>query len=105
MTIISTESHNAQEPAMTAHAHLVQFSEDDASLINSVSAFVNTGLRTGEACIIVATASHRKSLEHHLQADGLDLAVAQAAGFYVSLDAAATLAHFLVDGQPEPVRF
>ena len=105
MTITLTERHDAQEPEKPAHAHVVQFSEDDASLINAVSAFISAGLRAGDACIILATESHRESLEHRLQADGLDVASARAVGAYISLDAAATLAHFLVDGQPEPARF
>jgi PAS domain S-box-containing protein len=105
MTITSTERHDAQGPEMPAHAHMVQFSENDASLISAVSAFISAGLRAGDACIIVATASHRESLEHHLRADGLDVASAHAAGSYLSLDAAATLAHFLVDGEPESTRF
>ena len=105
MTITLTERHDAQEPEMPAHAHVVQFSEDDASLINAVSAFISAGLRAGDACIILATESHRESLEHRLQADGLDVASARAMGAYISLDAAATLAHFLVDGQPESARF
>src|ERR1700674_2537433 len=105
MTITLKERHDAQEPEMPAHAHMVQLSEDDASLIDAVSAFISAGLRAGETCIILATESHRESLEYRLQADGLDVAVAQEAGAYISLDAAATLAHFLVDGQPEPARF
>ena len=105
MTIASTERHDAQGPELPVHAHLVQFSENDASLITTVSDFIGAGLRAGEACIVVANASHRESLEYHLRADGLDLTIAQEAGSYVSLDAAATLARFLFDGQPEPTRF
>ncbi|HEY4384715.1 MAG TPA: MEDS domain-containing protein, partial [Ktedonobacteraceae bacterium] len=82
MTITSIENHDAQEPEIPAHVHMVQFSEDDASLINAVSAFISAGMRAGDACIIVATESHRERLEHHLRADGLDTAFAQAAGSY-----------------------
>ncbi len=92
-------------PGVSAHAHIVQFSENDAALIDAVSAFIGAGLGAGESCIVVATQPHRKSLEQRLRADGLDLAVAAAAGSYLPLDAAATLARFLVEGQPEPVRF
>lgn len=105
MTILSTESHNAQEPELPAHGHLVQFSEDDASLIDAVCAFLSAGLRAGDACIVVATESHRKHLERHLWEDGVDTAFAQITGSYISLDASATLTQFMIDGQPEPVRF
>ena len=85
--------------------HFVQFRETDEFLINSVGEFIGTGLHAGEACIVIATQPHRESLEERLKEDGLDVATAQAAGSYVSLDAAATLAHFMVDGEPEPTRF
>ena len=105
MTITPTESHKAQGPEMPAHAHMVHFSEDDISLINAVSAFLSAGLRAGEACIVVATGSHRESLWQQLQGEGLDLTLSQAAGSYISLDAGETLARFMVDGEPELARF
>src|SRR5579862_3464380 len=85
--------------------HFVQFCETDAFLVDSVSEFVGTGLSMGDVCIVVATKAHRESLEERLQGDGLDVAGARARGQYVSLDAAATLSGFMVDGLPEPERF
>lgn len=85
--------------------HFVQFCETDAFLMNSVKEFIGTGLRAGEACIVVATQPHRESLEERLQEDGLEVAVACMQGQYISLDAAATLSQFMVDGEPSPVRF
>ncbi len=105
MTTTSSESSHLQERGIPAGSHMVQFSENDTSLISAVSAFVGAGLRAGDACLVVATQSHRESLEQRLQAEGLDLAAARAAGSYVPLDAATTLARFLVGGEPEPTRF
>ncbi len=85
--------------------HFVQFCETDAFLINSLCEFIGTGLRAGETCIVVATQSHRESLEERLQEDGLEVATARMQGQYISLDAAATLSQFMVDGEPSPVRF
>ncbi|HEV7234634.1 MAG TPA: ATP-binding protein [Ktedonobacteraceae bacterium] len=90
---------------MSQSEHFVQFCETDAFLINSVSEFIGTGLRAGEACIVVATQPHRESLEERLQEDGLEVAAARLQGQYISLDAAAILAQFMVDGEPSPARF
>jgi len=95
----SEKSHISQS------GHFVQFCETDAFLINSVSDFIGTGLRAEEVCIVVATQLHRESLEERLLEDGLEVAAAYMQGQYVSLDAAATLSQFMIDGEPSPVRF
>jgi signal transduction histidine kinase/CheY-like chemotaxis protein len=90
---------------MSESEHFVQFYETDAFLINSLGGFVGEGLVAGDGCIVVATKAHREALEEGLNARGLDVAAAVAAGQYVSLDALETLSKFMVDGQPEPGRF
>src|SRR2546425_403606 len=90
---------------MSEPEHLVRFYETDASLMDSVSEFIGTGLRSGDACIVIATQPHRESLEERLKCDGLEVAAARVRGQYVSIDAAATLSKFMVDGSPEPGRF
>ena len=85
--------------------HFVQFYETDAFLIESLGGFIGKGLSTGDACIVVATKEHREALEDRLQTDGMELTAARACGQYVSLDAAETLSEFMLDGQPDPVRF
>src|SRR5437660_2587568 len=105
MTSVSREHSAPQQPELPIRTHLVQFSEDDASLIDAVSAFIGAGLEAGETCLLVATPSHRQSLEQRLQADGFDLALARDSGTFVSKDAAATLQSFLIDGEPDPIRF
>lgn len=85
--------------------HFVSFYEADTFLLDSLSGFIGAGLREGDACIVVATKAHRDGLDEKLQVHGLDVAAARASGQYISLDAAETLSKFMVDGQPEPVRF
>src|SRR6266852_5193896 len=85
--------------------HFVRFYETDASLMNSVSQFIGTGLRSGDACIVIATQPHSESLEERLKCDGLEVAAARQRGQYISIDAATTLSKFMVDGSPEPGRF
>ncbi len=87
------------------HDHFVQFYEADDFLLNSLGGFIGAGLGAGEGCVVVAGKPHRDGLDRWLQASGLDLKDARAAGRYVSLDAAETLATFMVDGRPEPERF
>jgi PAS domain S-box-containing protein len=85
--------------------HFVQFCETDAFLIHSLSEFIGTGLREGDACIVLATKSHRESLEERLQEDGLEVTTAYAQGQYIAMDAAELLAKLMVNGLPEPGRF
>ena len=85
--------------------HFVQFCETDAFLMDSVSAFIGAGLRAGDVVIVLATKPHRESLEERLKGDGLEVAAARMRGQYVSMDAAAMLSKFMVDGSPEPGRF
>jgi len=90
---------------MSESEHFVQFYEADEFLLNSLGGFISAGLAAGDACIVVATKAHREALEERLTKQGLDVAAAIAADQYISLDAFETLSKFMVDGQPEPVRF
>src|ERR1700730_4092832 len=90
---------------MSLQEHIVQFSETDTSLLTSVFAFIDSGWSAGDACIVVATQSHRESLIQLMQAGGRDIVTAQKQSYSFFLDAAATLAQFMVDGEPDPVRF
>jgi PAS domain S-box-containing protein len=85
--------------------HVVQFYETDTFLLQALTNFMGSGLAAGDACIVVATPMHRIELEERLQAVGLDMAAARASGQYIALDAAETLAMFMVDGSPNPGRF
>jgi PAS domain S-box-containing protein len=85
--------------------HFVQFYETDRFLVDSLSGFIGAGLGVGDACMVIATKTHRQELEERLHAYGVDVAAASARGQYVSLDADETLAKFMVDGSPEPGRF
>src|SRR6266487_3194302 len=85
--------------------HFVQFFENDKFLLDSLSEFIDTSLNAGDACIVLATKSHRESLEERLTANGLDLVAANTRGEYISVDADETLSKIMVDGSAEPGRF
>jgi PAS domain S-box-containing protein len=100
------------EPALRADwrplhetEHVVQFYETDSFLLRALSDFIGSGLAAGDACIVVATPAHQAELGERLQSIGLDVNAAYASGQYVALDAAETLAAFMVAGSPEPERF
>jgi len=86
-------------------SHYAQFYDTDRWLLNSLRDFVLTGLDTGDAVVIVATQAHREGLDELLTAAGLDVSEASAAGRYLTLDAAETLTHFMVEGVPDAGRF
>jgi signal transduction histidine kinase len=87
------------------HQHEVQFYFDDRFLVRSLAEYVSNALDAGGSAVIVATQAHRESLAKELERAGIDLSAATAKGRFVLLDAAATLAKFMVDGSPEEAPF
>ncbi|GHO91280.1 hypothetical protein KSF_013280 [Reticulibacter mediterranei] len=85
--------------------HFVQFYENDAFLIDSVSSFLGTGLETGDACVVIASQEHLLMLEEQLRANGVDLLHAGAQDKYIACEVNTALALFMVDGLPGPERF
>jgi signal transduction histidine kinase len=83
------------------HAHVAQFYSDDAFLLESLSRFIGTALGAGDAAMVIATPAHREGLARILKSRGLDTSSALRAGRYLSLDAAETLATFMVNGLPD----
>ena len=99
---IAPDSHWS---AMSDTDHFVQFYDTDGFLLNSLSGFIGSAIKSDDAALVIATEAHRSGLDELLTANGLDLTGAKARGQYVSLDAANTLSQFMVDGSPEPGRF
>lgn len=89
---------------VTRH-HEVGFYSEDRYFLDHVTRFIATALKAGNAAIVVATEPHRESLLLELQKEGLDVSAAFAEGRYIPLDAAETLATFMVNGMPDSVRF
>ena len=81
--------------------HLVQFYTDESLFVVTLARFVEDGLRSGEAVVVIATASHVSSLEARLAAQGIDIEAYRASGAYLPLDAASTLSRFIRDGWPD----
>jgi DNA-binding NarL/FixJ family response regulator len=86
-------------------SHECEFYSDDAAFVTGFARFIETALEAGDAVIVVATESHRKSLLQKLQGHGVDIVAAVDQGRYVSLDVADTLSTFMVNDLPDPVGF
>jgi anti-sigma regulatory factor (Ser/Thr protein kinase) len=85
------------------HEHAVLFYEGDDELVAEVARYVAHGLSHGERVLVVVTPSHRAAVEALLE-ERVDLPLALGTGQYTTLDAAETLATFMVDGSLDPDR-
>ena len=85
--------------------HSVQIYDDQELLMDALEGFASSGLRAGEAVVIIATWPHRRALAQRLHRRGFDLNQAEAEARYLSLDADAMLNQFMVDGLPDEARF
>jgi PAS domain S-box-containing protein len=85
--------------------HFVQFYETERCLVESVTTFIGNALAAGDGAVVIATKAHRHRFHKKLKARGLDVTRAREQGQYVVLDAADTLARFMVDGSPDPEKF
>src|SRR3954462_9953886 len=85
--------------------HFVQFYENDEYLVESVSAYVGTALRSGDSSIVIATPAHRAAVEQKLVACGVRVGEAETEGRYIVLDAAECLSAFMVGDAPNAQLF
>src|SRR5256885_2462352 len=90
---------------MGCRDHFVQFYENDSFLVDSISGFIGAGFRSGEAAIVIATPAHRSALDVRLKEQGFEAAALRASEQYLALDAAETLATFMVRGMPDQALF
>jgi PAS domain S-box-containing protein len=104
-SVITERAPKSPAGARPDTGHVVQFYENDAFLVDQMARFIGGGLGAGDRTIVIATEPHRRELERHLTARGLDVRAAGRSGAYVALDAAATLSRFMVGAGPDPARF
>ena len=88
-----------------AHQHVVGVYDDDHDLVTAITDFLGEALRHGGAAIVVATPQHRAAVDAALTHAGFSPEAVARAGVYLSVDAATTLAAFMIDGRPSPERF
>jgi hypothetical protein len=81
--------------------HLLQIYDEDDVLFDSLEGFIRGGIEAEEGIILIATPQHVRGIEQRMWARGVDIAVAQARGRYITRDAEATLARFMRRGMPD----
>jgi signal transduction histidine kinase len=91
--------------SLSAHAHSVQFYENDQFLAETVVDFFAGGLVNGQRVVAVATTDHRDSFATGLFEKGFDVDRARMNGQIVLLDADDLLAAFMVGALPDAGRF
>jgi DNA-binding NarL/FixJ family response regulator len=96
-------SDSTAAPAPSRHE--VQLYSSDAVFLKSFATFAAAALKADNPVIVIATKPHRHSLLQALNARGVDIEAAIQRGAYISLDAADTLATFMINGWPDPERF
>lgn len=79
--------------------HTVHFYEHEHELVASVTRYLSDGIRRGEVAIVIATAEHRAAFGEELARLGL------ADAPLIALDAAETLAGFMIDGRVDAASF
>jgi PAS domain-containing protein len=101
------EVAKAQEthPSIGHSGHAVQFYESDSALVETLGQHVSSAIESGDTVIIVATRAHRKGLADELRMRKIDRTAAIQSGRLIELDAAQTLAKFMVGGGPDKQRF
>jgi DNA-binding NarL/FixJ family response regulator len=79
--------------------HELKVSSSATALWDSLASSLERSLRAEAAVIVVAEPQNRDAVRRTLESRGVDMRRAVADGRYVALDAAATLATFMVDGR------
>jgi hypothetical protein len=85
--------------------HVVAFYQSDDELAEQAADYLLERMRRDGSAIVVAAAGHRQALRMRLAGAGVDIARAKVHGIYVELDAAETLARFMVNGWADPASF
>ncbi len=85
------------------HSHSVQFYDSEEFLFSAVAKFLAAGIEAGDRLIVIASAAHNAGFIAQLGEPTIDAALRS--GQLRILDARSTLALFMVDGTPDPLRF
>ena len=84
---------------------LVQFYENERTLLNTLEGFAGSGLLDGESVIVIATGKHLNELNSRLATQGFNLNELSSEGRYVPLVASRVLDKLMNNGMPDPSSF
>jgi anti-sigma regulatory factor (Ser/Thr protein kinase) len=93
-----------EEVALDANDHVVHFYERESELAATVGRHLTRAARSA-AGIVIATEGHRRAIEAEMEAAGVNPAKGCSHGTLILLDAAATMATFVIDGRVDPDAF
>src|SRR6185503_4339436 len=85
--------------------HIVHLFDEPKSLVDTVATYLYEGWRRGDTLLVVARARHWALTSVELTARECPVDKLVAAGRLVILDAATTLAAFIVNGEPDGEKF
>jgi len=103
---VLTSLDDAPQDAAGEPAPAIHFYASDAALLDEAADFIDAALRAGGTGILIATPEHVAGLRRRLAGFGnADGGASWYPGQLVVLDAEATLAAFMLDGQPDAARF
>ena len=73
--------------------------------MHELSSFIGSALSNGHSAVIIATQAHIDNLSRKLRESGFELGEASRQERYVALPATEVMAKFMINGQPDPIRF
>jgi hypothetical protein len=91
--------------ALAPSEHIVQFYRDDEELLDTLTAFVGEGVKSGESIVLIATQEHLRALRHRLVEVETDLMRALFEDRYIAIDANVALTSFMVNDLPDETLF
>jgi hypothetical protein len=94
---------NTGTPTAGHDDHAVVFYADGCELTERAGEFLCEAIKAGGVAVVLATPDHRLAFDAWMGLAGV--AAATARGSYVELDAAETLASFMVNDWPDPAAF
>jgi CheY-like chemotaxis protein len=90
---------------LSASEHRVRFYRDPTPFVSDVCSFIEQGVRTGEAVVLVLTPENWARFRLRLEADAVDLPSLQQRGRLCVLDAEETLTALSSSGRPNAAKF
>ncbi len=85
--------------------HVVVFYQSDDELAELVADYLLGAMTGNGVAIVLAAPGHRHAFRQRLANAGVDIGRARVHGRYVELDAAETMARFMVNGWADPASF
>jgi hypothetical protein len=91
--------------ALAPSEHIAQFYQNEEELLDTLTAFVGKGVKSGESTIVIATQEHLRALRRQLLEFDADMTRALLEDRYIAIDANVALTSFMVNDLPDETLF